>query len=252
MAAIMNSSNLKFYAENTHVTPVTGGTSAGDTLYPKLDNSFEVNYNSSSYGMALPFTGRGPVIVNKSFVCGTSTKPFVGSLVGEEYTTRGEDFTASVIEWIGQGTTSLDHGGVLLPKYAGKVLLSFLSNSKAVTIDRDNGVTVGVINRVSIDSTHITDSQTWSSETVVDGDPGLLNLYDIIIEFTVPENTGTSNRPCARIKFEGENGLLLGYCTITQDSEAITLSTSSITLDNNTGVGSSVVTVSADDNWTIS
>lgn len=252
MAAIINSSNLKFYAESAHTTVVNSGTSAGATLYPKLDDTFEVSYGSSSYGMALPFTGRGPVIVNKSFVCGTSTKPFVGSLVGEEYTSGGEDFIGSVDTWTGQGTTSVNQGGVLLPKYAGTVRMLFYANSKVVSVNRNNGVTVGTINIVSIDGTHITDPQTWSSENTVDGDPGLLNLYDIIVEFTVPENTGTSNRQCAYIKFEGENGLLLGYCTITQDSEAITLSTSSITLNKDTGVGSSVVTVAADDNWTIS
>ena len=117
MAIIINSSNLKFYAENTHVTEVTGGTSAGDTLYPKLDNTFVVSVNNGSpISINLPYTGREILVANKTFTCGSSIKPVIGSLVGTEMLSQILSVD-NVVSWSGQGQVSFDVENYFLFKF---------------------------------------------------------------------------------------------------------------------------------------
>lgn len=251
MAAIINSSSLKFYAENTFSNEVTGGTSAGDTLYPKLDETFQINYNGNNIMYRLPFSGRGPVIVNKTFTCGASTKPFLGSLIGREYKPQddGMDMPVTIVSWTGQGVCEkTGFGTVKIPKYAGTLTIKTFANSTGIQVNsQGDDVIVGTLDSILLNGEGPYLGNQATDLHVLTGDPGLLEMYEIVLVFTFPENTGVVDRQCVRLYFED-----LGYLYINQGSEALTLSTASITLDKSTGVGSSVVTVAADANWTIS
>lgn len=259
MATIINASNLKFYAEAGHVTPVTGGTSAGDTLYPKLDDTFAVSINGGSpINLNLPYTGRDILVANKTFNCGASVKPFIGNLVGAELLNQILS-VANVVSWSGQGQVSFDaeNKNFIIPKYAGTLTFTFYSNSRIVSIGNFlNGATIASYEVNGSPGSIPSNGQRTYDDTE---EAGILGKYAITVALTFPENTGTQDYDRGWLDFfnnttdfDHQNRILYdGSIYIMQESEAISLNKTSINLDVTTGVGETV-TVAADDNWTIS
>ena len=257
MATLINPAALTFYAEDTHVTPVTGGTSAGDTLYPKLDDSF--GFVGEMVAYMLPFTGRGILTVNKTFTCGASVKPFIANLVGTEALNQVLS-DANILSWSGQGQVSYDAENKMfvVPKYAGVLVFSFFANSALVNFATflDNGP---AITQYKIDTLNASIPVNGQRTTYnIPEDKGLLSKYEILVSISFPENTTTQTIDRGWIEFfnsssnfDSTNSLLYDNLYFNQEGEAISLNKTSIGLNVYTGVGETVI-VSADDNWTIS
>lgn len=263
MSTLIPSSALKFYAENTHVTEVTGGTSVGDILYPKLTFPFTMPHPdgvSDPISIIPPYKGRNTLTVNKTFNCGSSSIPFIASLIGYELGSDGQANAGISLDWTGIGEIYAEQGGPVyqdgvepyetwyIPRTAGSGGLSFERNSQynKGQISFSRGAVVSIhINGNSV-------SEQNFDNYLMPGDTGSLQAYDVDINFSLPENTGVEDIYCGYIEFNNEDNSRAFRVNIVQLSQVISLSTYSVTLNPNTGVASSPVTVAAEANWTIS
>ena len=254
MSTLIPSSALKFYAENTHVTEVTGGTSAGDILYPKLTFPFTESYTGLNLAIGPGFTGRGTLTANKTFNCGSDSLPFIASLVGGENLSQS-NFSAS---WSGTGEVlnEQDICRITIPKFGGTLTITFYDvNSKNIIVE--NLLTRGIWSGGTVNGITLSAAQ-MDVAYIVPNDLGYVKGFNVTLVITFPENSGIEDINCGTINIGNNIGdnvgaLLSAYpIEIIQTSDTISLSTNSVTLHHVTGIASSPVTVAADANWTIS
>lgn len=240
-------SAIKFYTEKSGGVEVTGGSSDGATIYPRLSTPFIENLTGKNKLVNLPYYGRVSLhgfkvfkdSLNVTGAVATSTLPGF-----KNYSDYIGDQPLEII-WTGQGDIRIwrpivgqDMG---IPKGAGRLTLKWKDNlqkySGGIEISLPTACTFVSfkIAGVSIDK--------YIDDYTIPNDIGRVGLYEMELIVDIAENTSLA-RELGAVYFNG------AVCYMTQDGLPldVNVTPNNVFVNNSTGV-CPPVTVTATGNW---
>ena len=140
---------------------------------------------------------------------------------------------------------TFNSGTAAAAKTGQTLTLSGTSNSKNLTFTKSND-SIGL----TIPANYTAAGMTTANGADISGDPGASSEYAWSIPFTVPANTGTSEKTCQIVVTD--DGGHTSTCTITLAAGDATLSVSPASVDIPwDGSTSAQFTVTSNTNWTV-
>jgi hypothetical protein len=261
------STAIKFYTAASGGTEVTGGTSAGATIYPRLSNSFTENLTGLSKTITFPYVGRVAITGTKTFTAGGDADTFTLTLsakgaAGAGYSgifdqTEDARYIATV-SYSGAGTPTIDNTDeaitVSIPKTAGNCTITVYSNNEKGNSAHTAGTGATFTSQTINGQTTVKDMV----DVVVTNDPGRVTAYAIVLVFAVTQNTTMSTREVWTGDWNSDNlpthqcSLIVTQAASTETLISLTPDNASIAATTTTGECSTQIVVAAETNWTIS
>lgn len=247
------SSAIKIYTAASGGTEVTTAGVSGTAVYARIPASFTETLTGASKTVAFPYYGRVLLDGTKAFNCNGDTKNLTvqipayavnhntaGSMVGLSTCT----VTAGTATYTYTSGTS---ASAACTKGAQSFTFTLYSNSADYWWDELADAAWLTINSVTANAQNVPEVTT----TAITSDIGRVNRYAIVISCTVTANTALPDRSETIVmRFNG--GVDEVSITLTQASEGVLLSVSSVSVDSATGLSATAITVTSDTTFTIS
>ena len=246
MANEIPSSAIKFYDAPSGGTQVTSGTAGSKTVYGRVIEPFVEGLTGVSINTGFPYYGRSALSGTKNFVCGADVEPFTLTLPAFGVIPIAEEGGASdaYVSYSGE-SSDWNSGDIIFAADAGRAIIGFYLNTSQVTIS-SNPTQFSIVS-LKVNGQDVIDGSTFN----ISGDVGRVKRYLVEIVFDVDQNSTIVGRGIGDIDITTTEGTKTLTMTQLAGDANMSLSINNASVDNTTGLSSTAVNITANDNWTV-
>ena len=242
MANEIPSSAIKFYDAPSGGNQVTSGIAGSKTVYGRITEPFSEGLTGQSLYTGFPYYGRSALSGTKNFICGSDVETFTLTLPAFGNISNALDPGAEEEISFTGGEALWDSGNVGLTPNSGNFNLTFFLNTASAKVSISG--LEGSITSILIDG----DSATNGVAKSINGDTGRVSKYPVDISLAITENTTINSRGVAIISINDNLNIEVYQ---NGGSSNMSLSVNSASVDNATGLSSTAIEITANDNWTV-
>lgn len=249
MANEIPSSAIKLFTAETGGNEVNSGTNGATVVYPRIVGPFVEALTGSNISVGFPYYGRSALSGAKNLVCGFDIKPLtlnlpaLGVIPIATQDSQWLEESDVYVSYTGE-TCDWNGGSPTFTSDSGRAMIGFYLNSSQVTIN--STPTQFSVFSLKVNGQDATDGSAF----ILPNDIGRVKRYAVEIVFDIEANPTINSRSIGEFAIDTAEGTKTISMTQEAGSANLSLSVNNVNVDNTTGLSSTAVTVTANDNWT--